>query len=77
MKKLWLLGLLVLGLSLMSVSPNIEAEEAYKKYPLITHTCPDGYEFDYYDINYSDADHADIRSSACSDSQNQAVISEQ
>ncbi len=48
----------------------------FGRYPLITGTCDSGYEYEYYDIGYSDADHADIVSSICNDPNNTAPISD-
>lgn len=67
MKKLILLGLIVLGSSLMNASVSVEKEILeLPKYKLITVLCANGYEFDYYDSpQYTAADHADIVSAGC------------
>ena len=73
MKKLMFLGLAVFGSSLMSfTSDSNEENTVFKTPPIITHTCPSGYSFEYFDDPaLSSADHADIQSAACNDPQNQ------
>lgn len=73
MKKLTLLGLIVLGSSLMSFTTDSEdTSAALPAPPIITHTCPNGYTFDYFDDPaLTPADHADIQSSACNDPNNE------
>lgn len=73
MKKFISFGLFALGLLLMSVAPSIETQEEFGKYPLITGSCDNGFEYEYYDINYSNDDHEDIVDEICSDPQNQEI----
>jgi hypothetical protein len=68
MKKLMSFGLIVLGLSLMNFTTNSKEEKEAIIYTpsIITHTCADGTEFDYYDLpEYTEADHVDIIASVC------------
>ena len=73
MKKIMSLGLFALTLSLMSVAPNPDTQEEFKRYPLVIVNCPSGYTGEYYDIGYSASDHADIASAICNDPQNQGI----
>jgi len=62
------LGLFAFSLSLMSFTSNSnELNEDLRKVPkLVWHTCPDGTEFGYYEVDgYSDADYDDMISSVC------------
>jgi len=67
MKKLILLGLFVLGLSLTSFSNDNKDEELVPfTYPIITVLCANGHFFSYYDLPaYTAADHQDIYNAGC------------
>lgn len=71
------LGLMVFGFTLMSMTSISENSMYYfGRYPLITGTCDSGYEYEYYDIGYSQADHDDIVSAICNDPNNTSPISQ-
>ena len=70
------LGLVDLGSSMMSFTPKSELEEeVVQRPPIITHTCPNGYQFEYFDDPaLSSADHADIQNAACNDPNNEPSL---
>lgn len=59
----------------MSVAPNLKKGQEFKKPPkLVTHTCANGYEFEYYEVDgYSEDDYEDMQNAVCNDPDNQSI----
>jgi len=74
MRKLLLLGIFVSSLSLMSFTSTAKSKQVIKKQPkLVTHTCPNGYQFEYYEglSGWTQDDYDEIIDAVCNDPANQ------
>lgn len=75
MKKLTFLGLMALGFSMMSFTSVLDEETLSPRPPIITHECPNGYEFEYFDDPaLTNEDHEDIQNSVCNDPNNEPAF---
>ncbi|MBR9914940.1 MAG: hypothetical protein GYB32_08960 [Algicola sp.] len=68
MKTILTIGILTIGYFFSGSEIKVENSiELMQKYPLITVTCADGYQSEYYDIGYSEEDIEDIENAICED----------
>ena len=72
MKKIMFLGLFLVSLSVMSFTTTTIKTETQSKPKLVTHTCDDGYTFEYFKHeSFTQADYDEMINEVCSEDHGQ------